>query len=69
MEHKLVLVQQTKKLTDWECPVCQRLVRMNAKGGGIEILNPGDQRVNHGSASTTPGLKLSPATIETPTFH
>ncbi len=69
MQHKLELILQTEAHVEWECPVCQRHIQMNAKGGGLKILNPGDQMVNHGSASTTPELSLDQAIIEKKTIH
>ncbi len=69
MQHKLVLVQQTERLAEWQCPVCQRHVRLNSKDRGIEILNPGDQFVNHGSASTVPGLNFGQPAVEKVSIH
>jgi len=69
MQHKLELIRQTKDLVEWECPVCQRHIRLGSNGGGLKILNRGDQEVNHGSATTVPGLRLGQPTIETPVLH
>jgi hypothetical protein len=69
MQHELKLIRQTEKHAEWECPVCQRHIRLGADGSGLKILNPGDQQVNHGSASSAPGLKLAQPSVEVPTIH
>lgn len=69
--HQFVLTRQTNEFAEWECPVCQRQVRIGNKTG-LKILKPGDQSVNHGTASTASWLKLGEALIEeteTPTIH
>ena len=57
MSHKLVLVKQTEEIVEWECPVCERHIRVEKTGGGLRILKPGDQSVVH-SATTMPGLNF-----------
>ena len=69
MQHKLVLVQQSKHEAEWQCPVCERHVRLNSKNRGIEILHPGDQLVNHGSASTVPGFDFGQPAVEAIVLH
>ena len=64
MTHKLVLVKHTKEFAEWECPVCQRHIRLGLNGGGLKILKPGDQLINHGSATTWPGLNLNNASVD-----
>ena len=69
MEHKLILRHQTEKSSEWECPVCQRQVRLFSKGGGFEILKPGDQLANHGSICTVPELNLSQPAVDQISIH
>jgi len=69
MQHKFVLIRQTEEFAEWECPACERHVRLGFNGDGLKILNPGDQHVNHGAASTVPGLSFSNTLLETSVIH
>lgn len=63
MQHKLVLARRTDEFVEWECPECQRYIRLGINGSGFKVLNPGDQMANHGAASITPGLNLTTASV------
>ena len=65
MTHKLVLVKQTENSAEWECPVCERRIRLGLDGSGLKILKPGEQLINHGSATTQPGLSVKIGAVET----
>jgi hypothetical protein len=69
MTHKLVLIRQTEAFVEWECPACNRHMRLALGEGGLEILNPGDQEVNHGTATTVPGFYLHSASAEAIETH
>ena len=64
MTHKYVLTRQTEKYVEWECPECNRHLRVGFDGA-LKILVPGDQQANHGSAATVPWLCLDGASVET----
>jgi len=69
MTHKLVLIRQTADFAEWKCPVCERHIRLGSAGSGLTILNPGDQEVNHGSATTVPELTVGNASVEPLVLH
>jgi hypothetical protein len=69
MKHELVLVHQSDKFAEWECPVCHRYIRLGKEGSGLKVLNPGEQEINHGSASTVSGLKMGQAAVDLTGTH
>lgn len=69
MKHKLVLTRQTDTFAEWKCPECDRHIRLGSKGDGLKILNPGDQEVNHGSATTVPWLDFSETSVDSKILH
>ena len=69
MAHKLVLTLQTENSAEWKCPECDRHIRLGSDGSGLKILNPGDQEVNHGSATTVPELNIGTASVASPVIH
>lgn len=40
----------------FSCPICERLVEMRAAGGGVKVLNAGDQRARHSGWAEIPGV-------------
>lgn len=68
MQHKYILIRQTEECAEWECPACERHVRLRFNGRGLEIVNRGDQWADHGSATTGPGLHLEGASVKAPDF-
>ncbi len=69
MQHRFVLVQQTEHYAEWECPVCHRHIRLGTDGSGLKVLNRGDQEINHGSASTFPGLNMAQTQVNPVSLH
>lgn len=69
MQHKFVLIRQTDEFAEWECPACERHVRLGFNGEGLKILNPGDQLIDHGSATTVPGLSFRNTLLEPSNIH
>ena len=58
MDHKLVLTRQTDEFVEWECPDCDKHVRV-AFTGGLKVLNPGDQSVKHSATLAVAGLGMN----------
>jgi len=57
MEHKLVLTRKTDEFVEWECPTCDKHIRV-AFAGGLKVLHPGDQTIIHSAVLAVPGLEL-----------
>lgn len=67
MKHHLVLNHQCAEYCEWKCPACDRTVR--AGRAGIKIIKPGNQEVNHGTASNMAGFRMNGASVEARTVH
>ena len=52
--HKMDLIKQTDNCYEWECPVCDRHIKI--RPGEVEVINSGDQSIQHSGSSK--GLSL-----------
>jgi len=57
MKHKLELIAHDEDGAEWQCPECGRHMRLTV-ADGLSIIEPGNQTVNHGSASTSAFLRF-----------
>ena len=62
MKHKLELIAHDDDGAEWQCPECGRRMRLTLDG--LSILEPGNQTVNHGSASTSALLRFDVKPVE-----
>ena len=66
-KHFLALTAKTDEHVQFTCPVCGRCVQVGFDGE-LTTINTGDQFINHGFASTHPGLSLS-SSVEPKRMH